>query len=163
MTASKLDKYGVEIEVGDIVVFTTSSKGGGGLTVGIVDKLGESGYMSIRYRVTRDQKAYEIGAPQISRMSRRPKRNEDGSWVTAPGIGMDWQGRPRMETVYEEYEHFYDDHTLTGKKIHFWRTSVIWTPNNVLILRKHNFSPRPGLTELMALDYSKTEEQLNEG
>lgn len=160
---TKLDKYGVEIEVGDIVVFTTSSKGGGGLTVGVIDKVSpdHGGHMSIRYRVTRDQKAWEIGAPQVSRMSRRPKRNEDGSAVLTPGTGVDWRGRPRMENVYEEYEHFYDDYTLTGKKIHFWRTSVIWTPSNVLILRKHNWAVRPAFTELMNLNYSKTEEELN--
>lgn len=158
MTVNK-DKYDVPIEVGDTVVFTTSK--GGGLTVGVIDKLGESGYMTIRYLRERNQLAYETGAPPIMKTSRRPKRDGDNQYIYRDTGVKDWRGYPRREMLYEDYEYEAKDYTPTGKTIQFWGKSVIWTGTNVIVLRKHDWSPRAKFTELMSLDYTKTEEELN--
>lgn len=160
MTANR-DKYDVPIEVGDTVVFTTSSKGGGGLTVGVIDKLGESGYITIRYLRERSQYAHETGAPPIMKTGRRPKRDEDNQYIYRDTGVKDWRGYPRREMLYEDCEYEVKDYTPTGKIIHFWGKSVIWTGTNVIVLRKHDWSPRAKFTELMNLDYTKTEEELN--
>lgn len=150
MTAN--DKYGKLIEVGDIVVYTTNTKsGGGGLTIGVIDRT-SNGSFTIRSRQTRPEYAWEIGAPNVTITSTRPK-TIDGRYVYEHGEPDQWGHRSR-NFVYEEYEWTSKDYTKTGEQKHYWQSAVIYTPSNIIILRKVDWSPRPLFTELMNIDYS---------
>src|SRR5258706_6476784 len=131
MTAN--DKYGKLIEVGDIVVYTANTKGGGGLTIGIVDRMTNKTF-SIRSRGTRDEWACDIGAPDIIKTGTRPKV-VDGQFVREYEEPNQW-GQRRRNLVYEDYEWTTKDYTLTGRRKHFWQTTVIRTSSNIIILRK---------------------------
>ena len=115
---SRKDSFGVEVEVGDIVLSCPKHKWSGGPTVGKVCGVFESGRVTMKYPKKVKIYAYQQGAPDIPTPSQRAKRNPDGSYVTEPdprGI-KDWRGRVWQQTVYEDYIDMRRDYTVVGHK-----------------------------------------------
>jgi hypothetical protein len=148
------DKLGAEIELGDVVVYTVNIKDGGGLTIGRIEKLHESGAITIKQRSSRGQYAYEVGAPEIPRTGTRAKRDADGQYVYEEYL-TSW-GSKRKQITYEEYEYMDKDYSRTGKTVYYWAKTVIHIPSNVLVLRKANeFVDLEDLQEAITLDFDK--------
>lgn len=132
------DKFGIELIIGDVVIYTTSTKGGGGMHIGAVDSFTPQGGVTIKSRRERNQLAHEVGAPPVKRIGNR--------YVFDAHAG---------RSVREEYEYESPDYTPTGVKIYRWTKRTIWISSNIVTVRTADWRFLPHLRDFTSLDYSK--------
>jgi hypothetical protein len=123
------DKYGVEVEVGDIVVSSGSSQYGK-MKVGPVRKLFPSGRVTMEYEYEANVYAYQEGAPDIPTEGERAKRDEFGNAVREYNL----HGQYWAPYVYEKYTYMAKDYTVVGKKLYRQREQA--AERNIIVIRK---------------------------
>lgn len=123
------DKYGVEIEVGDIVVSAGSSQYGK-MKTGPVRKLFPSGRVTMEYEFEAPVYAYQEGAPGIPTTGTRVKTDEFGRYLREPTK----PGQYYSNYVYEEYTYEARDYTVVGKKL--YRQKEQAAERNIIVIRK---------------------------
>jgi hypothetical protein len=123
------DKYGVEIEVGDIVVSSGSSQYGK-MKTGPVRKLFPSGRVTMEYEYEANVYAYQEGAPDTPTEGTRPKVDERGNYVRELAQG----GSYFRPLVYEKYTYMQKDYTVVGKKL--YRQKEQAAERNIIVIRK---------------------------
>jgi hypothetical protein len=106
--AKRLDSFGVEVEVGDIVLSCPKHKWSGKPEVGRVSGVFDSGRVTIQLPSKVTIYAYERGAPDVEQESFR--------WVEDPDAERDrWGRRPYKR---EPYKYMAKDYTVVG---HEWK------------------------------------------
>lgn len=107
------DALGQEIRPGDILLSASKT---GNVKVGRVEKVHDSGYITVKFAEKRNRYAYEDGAPDIEYQSTRCKRDIHGNAIMIPDPSgrKDWRGQPFMTYVQEEYTATRKDYTVVG-------------------------------------------------
>lgn len=125
------DKFGNEVQIGDIVL---SASGSGTVVIGPVCTVRDDN-VTIMENSLSPIYAYEHGAPSIKTKSTRIKRNESGYPVRkADGGGYE----------YEDYEYETKDYTVVGQRRGLRKRVSAYT---VIILRKFDGTVTPELLE----------------
>jgi hypothetical protein len=111
------DALGQEIRVGDILLSASKT---GNVKVGRVEKIHDSGYITVKFAEKRNVYAYEEGAPKVPGKVYRQLKNEDGTPKMREG-GMDYYTRkPRMIPEYGYVDEMVRDTTVL-RKDWFWK------------------------------------------
>lgn len=133
----RTDSFGVEVEVGDIVLSCPKHKGSGKPEVGRVSGVFDSGRVTIQVPQKVTIYAYERGAPD--------KEVESTRWAPDESQPLDrWGRRPYIQVPYT---YMSKDYTVVG---HEWK----WTRKQaaditLIVLRKHG-EEKKGLEEILA-------------
>lgn len=142
----RFDDLGVKIEVGDIIF--SSPKGGGG-DVGRVEKISDTGRITIKIRRTRYVYACERGAPDIKYMSLDMKRDEFGYAVRVKNS--DPYGQWTYE--YEEVERTRRDYSRVAKKDYWLKCQA--AELSILVLAKGGIQTPSVLNEAIGQDFDQ--------
>ena len=99
--------------MGDILLSASKT---GNVKVGRVEKIHDSGYITVKFAEKRNRYAYEDGAPDIAYQSRRTKRDDDGNAIMEddPRGIRDYRGKVWQRVVTEEYTAYRKDYTVVG-------------------------------------------------
>lgn len=164
---SRKDNFGIEVEVGDIVLSSPRSKYSGKPSVGRVTGVFDSGRVTIQLPLEVSIYAYERGAPKVERTYNRygPLTDDDGNGIMEEY--RDHYGRTQKRAKYGSipYTEMVNDYTVVGKEWKWIKTQA--SDLNLVILRKKDeegktkditeiLAERAGFNELarnLALDY----------
>lgn len=115
MAKAQTDALGQEIGVGDILL---SASRAGNVKVGRVEKIHDSGYITVKFAERVKIFAYERGAPDIEQTSNRIKRDETGEPIRIPDPSgrKTWRGEPFYTYEYEDYTYMRHDYTVVGHR-----------------------------------------------
>lgn len=133
----RLDSFGLEIEVGDIVLSSPRHKYSGKPEVGRVTGVFDSGRVTIQLPEKVSIYAHERGAPDVERQGYRSVPNLD----VEPDR---WGRRPYRQ---ETYTYAAKDCTVVDHKWKWIRKQA--SDLNIVILRKGS-EPKKGLEEILA-------------
>lgn len=125
---SRKDSFGVEVEVGDIILSSPRHKYSGKPEVGRVSGVFDSGRVTIQIPEKVSIYAYQRGAPDVEKESYRYDR-VDGQWQRVP------------------YKYMSKDYTVVDVEWKWVRKQA--SDLNIVILRKGG-EPRKGLEEILA-------------
>jgi hypothetical protein len=141
---------GQEIRVGDVLLSASKT---GNVKVGRVEKIHDSGYITVKFAERCNRYAYEDGAPDIEYESRRIKRDENGEAVTIddPRGLKDWRGKVWQVSVWEDYTATRKDYTVVG---HYWK----WKQEEAahyarFVVKSTADHPLFNLAQFLELDY----------
>ena len=134
---SRKDSFGVEVEVGDIVLSSPNHKYSGKPEVGRVSGVFDSGRVTIQIPSKVTIYAYERGAPDVEKESYRHVEDKDAT----PDR---WGRRPYKR---EAYTYMAKDYTVVGHEWKWLRKQA--SDLNIVILRKGS-EPQKGLEEILA-------------
>lgn len=133
----RTDSFGVEVEVGDIVLSCPKHKGSGKPEVGRVSGVFDSGRVTIQVPQKVTIYAYERGAPD--------KEVESTRWAPDESQPLDrWGRRPY---IHVPYTYMSKDYTVVGHEWKWIRKQA--ADITLIVLRKHGEEKR-GLEEILA-------------
>lgn len=145
MSKKQTDDFGVEIEVGDIIL---SSPQNSKAAIGRVERVSSSGRITIKHKIERAIHAYERGAPDIPYEAERAKRDERGRPVET--------GRNHWGSVYayEKYTAYRKDYTVVGRREEWVKTQCAEISRIVLRKSGHTMLDTLDMVKnLIHLDY----------
>lgn len=133
----RLDSFGVEVEVGDIILSSPRHKYSGKPEVGRVSGVFDSGRVTIQVPSFRSIYAYERGAPDVEQESYKWEYDMDAE----PDR---WGRRPQKRVPYK---YMAKDYTIVDTTWYWLRKQA--SDLNIVILRKSG-EPQKGLEEILA-------------
>lgn len=150
MARVQKDALGQEIRVGDILLSASKT---GNVKVGRVEKIHDSGYITVKFAERCKRYAYEDGAPDIPCQSRRTVRDDQGNAVMQddPRGIKDWRGNVWQVPVTEEYTAYRRDYTVVGT---YWK----WKQEEAahyarFVVRSTADHPLFNLSQFLDMDY----------
>lgn len=135
--AKRLDSFGIEVEVGDIVLSAPRHKYSGKPEVGQVCGVFDSGRVTIKLPTRVAIYAYQRGAPDVEQVSYRYVYDNDAE----PNA---WGRKPQKR---ERYTYMAKDYTVVGQEWKWLRKQAADT--TLVIIRKEG-EEKKDLTELLA-------------
>jgi hypothetical protein len=133
----RLDSFGVEVEVGDIVLSCPRNKYSNNPEVGRVSGVFDSGRVTIQVPYKRSIYAYERGAPDIEQQSHR--------WAPDESAEPDkWGRKPYVQVPYT---YMSKDYTVVGVE---WKWIRKQAADITLIVLRKGGEEKKGLEEILA-------------
>lgn len=134
---SREDSFGIEVEVGDIVLSCPKHKWSGKPEVGRVSGVFDSGRVTIQVPEKRSIRAYERGAPEVEQISYRYVVDNDAK----PDR---WGRKPQKR---EQYTYMAKDYTVVD---HEWKWIRKQAADITLIILRKGNEAKGDLTEILA-------------
>jgi hypothetical protein len=148
------DALGQEIRVGDILLSASKT---GNVKVGRVEKIHDSGYITVKFAERIRIFAYERGAPDIEQTSARTKTDEHGVPIRIedPSGRKDWRGQPFYTYEREEYTYMRHDYTVVGHRYKWKQEEAAHYAR--FVVKSTADHPLFNLAQFLELDYDTEE------
>lgn len=140
--------------MGDILLSASRT---GNVKVGRVEKIHDSGYVTVKFAERVKIFAYERGAPDIEQTSNRIKRDEAGEPIRIPDPSgrKTWRGEPFYTYEYEDYTYMRHDYTVVGHRYKWKQEEAAHYAR--FVVKSTADHPLFNLAQFLELDYDLKE------
>lgn len=140
------DALGQEIRVGDILLSASKT---GNVKVGRVEKIHDSGYITVKFAEKRNVYAYEEGAPLVEGEVYQQLRDDDGNPIYESG--KDYWNREYKRPKYGYVKKMVKDRTVVGKKWYWKQEEAAHYAR--FVVRSTSDHPIFNLSQFLDMDY----------